>query len=350
MLQLDGAPDPMGARPQALSDEQFVQLRQLLDASSRTFALTIPLLPGGLENSVELAYLLLRAADAIEDATHLPLSDRLQLLERLRDALLLQGEDPDLVADCGLFAQRLAPGGEQAVLMQMGLLVEALQLQTPAAADVIRAHCARVMLRMGHWLTAATHDGELQLRDLGELSDYMYSVAGIVGELLTDLFALHSPASSRLALMARAADFGAGLQLTNIIKDAAEDASQGRQFLPDEWCFVGASDGAERLQALVEIARVRLHTATVYTTLLPPAPQGIRQFCFAPIVLALATLEALASRADEAVAGESIKVDRSAVPQLLHRASIAVSSTEAMVALHDELDRSIDRAWEARRT
>jgi len=349
MLQLDRTRVPEQRPPEALSDEELRQVRQLLEASSRTFALTIPLLPSGLQESVELAYLLLRAADAIEDATHLPLPDRLKLLDRLRRTLLVTDEDPSLITDCAVFAQRLPDGGERRVLMQMGLLLRALDLQAPPTAQVIRTHCARVTRRMGYWLTFGTHDGKVELRDMGELSDYMYSVAGIVGELLTDLFAHHHPETPRLTLMARAPDFGSGLQLTNIIKDAADDASQGRQFLPDQWRFLGSPEGAERLRALVELARVRLRVATDYTTLLPPEELGIRQFCFAPIVLALATLEVLARRSDEAVEGKLIKVERAAVPDLLRRANRAVTSDEMIVALHEELDRRIDQAWEARR-
>jgi len=198
---------------------------------------------------------------------------------------------------------------------------------------------------MTYWLTAGTRDGKLKLQDFGELSDYMYSVAGIVGELLTHLFSLQSELVPQLPLMARAPDFGAGLQLTNIIKDSAEDARQGRQFLPDQWNFVSCSEGAARLQALTDVARLRLRVATNYTTLLPLKEPGVRLFCFIPIVLALATLAALAERSDEAIAGVSIKVDRAAVPDLLLQAKEAVASNEAIEALHEELDSSIQGAW-----
>lgn len=345
MLQLDSARDLRSTPPAELSKQQVLQLRKLLDASSRTFALTIPVLPEGLQGSVELAYLLLRAADAIEDATHLPLAKRLQLLRLLQQVLLGTGDAPFLVAECERFAQELPAGGERSVLLQLDLLLLALDLQSPAAAEAIRSHCERVVHRMAYWLTVGTKDGKLKLRDFGELSDYMYSVAGIVGELLTHLFTLQSSSSPHLPLMARSADFGAGLQLTNIIKDSAEDAKQGRQFLPDQWVFVGCPDGVDRLEALIDIARLRLRAATNYTSLLSLDEPGVRLFCFIPIVLALATLAALAERSDEAIAGASVKVDRAAVPGLLLRAKEAVASNDALEALHEELDRAIDTAW-----
>ena len=44
----------------------------ILPLVSRTFAMTIPLLPQSLRLSVTNAYLLCRVADTIEDTSHLP--------------------------------------------------------------------------------------------------------------------------------------------------------------------------------------------------------------------------------------------------------------------------------------
>lgn len=62
-----------------------------------------------------------------------------------------------------------------------------------------------------------------------DLDRYCYSVAGVVGELLTELFAVYSPviATQKAALAPLAVSFGEGLQLTNILKDVWEDAGRG---------------------------------------------------------------------------------------------------------------------------
>ncbi len=67
-----------------------------------------------------------------------------------------------------------------------------------------------------------------------ELRDYCYSVAGIVGEMLTELYLLDRAelAASAEELRNRAAAFGEGLQLVNILKDAPRDAEEGRVYLP----------------------------------------------------------------------------------------------------------------------
>ena len=59
-----------------------VDLEQLLIATSRTFALSIPLLPEPTRREVTLAYLLFRIADTFEDAPSWPRAARIEALER----------------------------------------------------------------------------------------------------------------------------------------------------------------------------------------------------------------------------------------------------------------------------
>ena len=65
-------------------------------------------------------------------------------------------------------------------------------------------------------------------------------MAGIVGEMLSELFLLDRPGLSPIAsrLRERAATFGEALQLVNILKDSAVDAEEGRRYLPG-----GGADG-----------------------------------------------------------------------------------------------------------
>jgi farnesyl-diphosphate farnesyltransferase len=344
MLSLEAVPVVQTPNRTSLTEVEKSRLNELLAASSRTFALTIPLLPVEIRGSIQISYLLLRAADGIEDAVHGDLSDRISLLNQFRRVLLGAEKTSGLVAKCRFFARQLPQGGEQSVLLNLDLLFAGLDAESPAVARQIRRHCERILCRMSYWLAFGTKEGELTLRDFGELSDYMYSVAGIVGELLTELFVLHNAKSPRLSLMVRAADFGAGLQLTNIIRDSAEDAEEGRRFLPASWAFVGLEQGPVRLEALIQLARIRLRTATEYTCHLPLEEPGVRLFCFVPIVLALATLEAMLVRVEDSVAGELVKIERSALPGLLLRAKEAIGGNDTVSALHDQLDARIELA------
>src|SRR5207244_10533269 len=85
-------------------------------------------------------------------------------------------------------------------------------------------------------VSRAGADREIRLGSIAELRDYCYIVAGIVGEMLTELFLLGRPALAGGAdyLRARSKQFGEGLQLVNILKDADVDAREGRIYIPAE--------------------------------------------------------------------------------------------------------------------
>ncbi len=63
-----------------------------------------------------------------------------------------------------------------------------------------------------------------------ELCDYAARVAGSVGVMMTTVMERRST-----AVLARAADLGVAMQLTNIARDVGEDARKGRLYLPLAW-------------------------------------------------------------------------------------------------------------------
>jgi farnesyl-diphosphate farnesyltransferase len=158
---------------------------------------------------------------------------------------------------------------------------------------------------------ARVDDGELRLRDVQDLQAYCYVVAGIVGELLTELFLRERPGLAPAAgrLRERARSFGEGLQLVNILKDSASDAVQGRIYLPD---------GVDRADVLA-LARRNLETAAEYVHTLQEAgaERGVVAFTALPVRLAHATLDRVEA------AGPGSKLTRHevyAILQSLHQA------------------------------
>ena len=67
--------------------KQERELARLLKGVSRSFYLTLRVLPKGIREPVGLAYLLARAADTISDSRFLPPDDRLTHLEAFRAQL-----------------------------------------------------------------------------------------------------------------------------------------------------------------------------------------------------------------------------------------------------------------------
>jgi len=69
--------------------------------------------------------------------------------------------------------------------------------------------------------------GPVDLRTWEELDLYCYRVAGTVGLMMMRVFGLEDETAEPRAL-----DLGRGMQLTNILRDVAEDAAAGRIYLP----------------------------------------------------------------------------------------------------------------------
>jgi farnesyl-diphosphate farnesyltransferase len=143
------------------------------------------------------------------------------------------------------------------------------------------------------------------LASLEELDRYCYYVAGTVGHLLTELFALHHPRLTKkhyAKLKALSTSFGLGLQLTNIIKDVADDRQRGWSFVPKQLCSLAGttpenlfSEDVTRQSQLVMsllIAKAKRHLkdALTYCTTLPRSAYRIRLFCLTPLFFAVRTL------------------------------------------------------------
>jgi len=168
---------------------------------------------------------------------------------------------------------------------------------------------------------ARTEGEALVLRDLRDLRDYCYAVAGIVGEMLSDLFLARRGALAPIAsyLRERAAAFGEALQLVNIVKDAAVDEEEGRRFLPAN----------VRLSEVFDLARADLRIAGEYTLALQRggAPRGIVEFCALPAELAWATLRKVEER------GPGSKVSHLELFAIRRRLDRALDRNEPVVAL-----------------
>jgi farnesyl-diphosphate farnesyltransferase len=178
----------------------------------------------------------------------------------------------------------------------------------------------------------------------GDLDDYCYYVAGVVGEMLTELFCEYSAVMGqrRAAMGALAVSFAQGLQMTNILKDIWEDRSRGACWLPQEHFSRHGVDlgtvtpGDPRFQQglleLVAVAHGHLRNALSYTLLIPPGEVGIRRFCLWAIGLAVLTLRKIQHHPGF-TAGAQVKVSRRAVWMTMRITDLSVRSDGLLRAL-----------------
>ena len=303
------------------SDEVYQD--QILPHVSRTFALTIPELPPALRTSVTSAYLLCRIADTIEDEPALSPPETLAYLQRF-SAVLAGHEDPaPLSRDIERrLTDRTLPTERDLVSNMQRVIGVMARLREPQRAAIQR--CVELMCYgMPRFQFTASVKGLARSTDL---DDYCYYVAGVVGEMLTDLFCDYSPdiARNRTALSAKAASFAQGLQMTNILKDVWEDRSRGACWLPQEVFTRYGVDLAQVSPAafdprfaagfreLIGVAHAHLRNALDYTLLIPHAETGIRRFCLWAVGLAILTLRKIEAN-PRFTAGTEVKITRAAV-------------------------------------
>jgi farnesyl-diphosphate farnesyltransferase len=289
------------------------RLHELLTLTSRTFALNIPLLEEPTRCEVTTAYLLFRVADTLEDATEWPRPRKLAELERF--GALVRGTAPDRAASLAAEWARTPPcrhAGYLELLAELPFVMQVTAGLAPAPQRLIRAHTLRTVEGMSSFLSRQA-GGEVRLRDMAELREYCYTVAGIVGEMLTELFLLERPLLEPAAPTLRrlAPIFGEALQLVNILKDAAGDSHEGRHFLP-----------AGRFAADVfAMAHDDLDQAAHYVACLAraAAPRGMVAFTALPLLLAQATIERVETR------GAGSKITRTEVQRLAERLDEALA-------------------------
>jgi len=295
-------PDTGPDEAQALATER-AWCREALLRVSRTFSLNIRVLSGRMLESVRLAYLLCRAADALEDSWPGPAPEVAARFDALLAALDGDAEAARTLAEG---AASRGPREDLAVLGRLPTLLHVLgSLEPDDAADV--RTCVRTMAGgMRRYATRAAGRGprEPYLEDDAELHDYCHVVAGCVGEMLTRLVARElngdgQPlAERRLAL---APVVGEALQLTNILLDWPVDLRGGRCHVPRSWLdrhgleprdlITPAPAARELALRLAGLAHAALDRVPDYLETLPTTSHRYRMFCLLPALWARASLD-----------------------------------------------------------
>lgn len=295
----------------------------ILPHVSRTFALTIPQLPADLRTAVTNAYLLCRIADTIEDETSPSAAATFVLLQRF--VAVMRGTEAvaPLVADLtAQLSPNTLPAERDLIANTARVVAVTAGLEERQRRAIER--CVDLMCGGMHRFQQTA--GLAGVPRCADLDEYCYYVAGVVGEMLTELFCGHAPAidARGAGLRALAVSFAQGLQMTNILKDTWEDRARGVCWLPQE-VFTrhginlatltpdAAGTGFDAgMRELVGVAHAHLRNALSYTLLMPGSETGIRRFCLWAIGLAVLTLRKIDATPGFR-SGAEVKVTRSSV-------------------------------------
>jgi farnesyl-diphosphate farnesyltransferase len=336
-------------------------LGPLLKGVSRSFYLTLNVLPAGMRDPIGLAYLLARAADTIADTSLIPPDQRLALLLALRDRV------NGVAADNALFQRIAAEVAGQQAQSDEKVLLESLS----PALDVLSQLSESDRRAVREIVTTLTEGMEFDLRtfpdersgqitalrEYDELDRYTYLVAGCVGEFWTTMTYAHMPGALKElpdTMTRRGVRFGKALQMTNVLRDCGKDLRIGRCYLPQSMLDRHGLSARDLLQPansmrarplLVELLRRALdhfREALDYTLAIPASAVRLRLACLWPILIGLETLLLLADNDAWLDPARGSKVTRNTVYRIIVSSLLLVPSNALVRKAIDKRIRQVE--------
>lgn len=349
-----------------LADRDYC--RNALRGVSRTFALGIELLREPLRDEIGVAYLICRVLDTIEDTTSLPAKARAALLEDFAATFNEPHNWPLLAASVErMFADESLNGADHELCRNTTRVLRAFHGFRQGARDAQRASIIEMAHGMAETVRREESGQGLRLEDEEDLKRYCYYVAGTVGKLLCNEWALDRKSITpavKAALDERAISFGLGLQVTNIIKGVTDDISRGVAYVPNRLFTAAGIDlatllenpsdprGREVVAGLAEMTLAWLDEALEYTLTVPAVERDIRLFCALPLVFAVRTLARSLKTTD--VFSESVlKISREEVAAIHAEVDAAIADDNKLRGIHQreraQVLQEIERAKSAAR-
>ncbi|HET7874117.1 MAG TPA: phytoene/squalene synthase family protein [Methylomirabilota bacterium] len=319
----------------------------LLKRVSRSFYLSLSVLPRAVRPPIGLAYLLARASDTIADTRLIERQARITHLAALRDELT-ERRPGRLEAVAKAVAPSQSLPAERALLERLPDCLGVYRALNPPDRERVRKVLTTILEGQTWDLTLFPGEDEKELQALetrADLDRYTYLVAGCVGEFWTDVHAAHRPRLRHWDLPRMrqlGIRFGQGLQLTNVLRDIPRDLRQGRCYLPrQDLARLGleprdllepASAPAVRplLGELLNAALDHYEAGWQYTFAIPPAETRMRLACAWPLLIGLRTLDLLSRAPNWLDPALTLKVPRVRVYGIMAHSLATVWSTRAL--------------------
>ena len=348
-----------------LTPEHRDYCREALPAVSRTFALGIELLHEPLRDEIGVAYLICRILDTIEDTTDLPANERAALLDRCATELVDESKWRDCCRDIeAMFSGNGHHGEDHELCRNATTVLTTFHEFRPGAREAQQVSIREMSEGMAETVRREERGEGLRLDDEEDLKRYCYYVAGTVGKLLCNEWALDRESITpevKAALDERAVSFGLGLQVTNIIKGVTDDIARGVAYVPHKLFAAAGIDlqtliddptdprGREVVAGLADMTLLWLDEALEYTVTIPSSERDIRLFCALPLVFAVRTL-ARALKTTEVFSEDVLKITRNEVKQIHAEVEAAIADDAALRAIHQRERAEVVAQIEAART
>ena len=337
-----------------MSEPTAELLSGILRRVSRSFYLSVAILPRSLRVPIGLAYLFARAADTISDTKIVTREERLDHLETLRG--FFRGAGPDGAAR---IHEALAPHQTIAAEAELVARLDDCLVIYRGLPPGDQERITRVVLTLteGMRMDLATFPGEDEgklaaLQTRADLDRYTYQVAGCAGEFWTAMCIAHRPRFARWdpeAMGRRGVRFGKGLQMTNVLRDLPRDLRIGRCYLPredlrrlgltpEDLLDPGCLPKVRPLLAdLLRLTLDHYEEGWAYALAVPRAEARVRLACAWPLLIGMQTLARIASAPNLLDPERPVKISRQAVYRLMARSGLAVLSNRALTHHYETL-------------
>jgi farnesyl-diphosphate farnesyltransferase len=302
--------------------------KQLLKGVSRSFYLSLRLLPQGMRGAASLGYLLARTSDTLADTAAAPIDARVECLDAFAVALEETADPPRwplqiLNAVDNIQERRLLESSRELFAWLRRMEPDEMEL----ICEVVRTIIGGQKLDLQRF-ARASHRTPLALANDTELEDYTWRVAGCVGAFWTKLGFLtlgeRFSSVNEKTLIAHGVTYGKGLQLVNILRDLPADLSNGR-------CYLPVSDPTNKDSLIASHSRWReraddwIGEGFTYAASLPS--RRLRAATVLPAMIARETLD-LMRGADFETLRKRIKIGRSRVYLAMLRAIATNAGTK----------------------
>ncbi len=297
-------------------------ISEQVKAVSRSFGFVIEQLREPLRREVQIAYLLFRLGDNIEDTSSLDAAAKTQLLDGLLHAFREGRSFEEVLWRWEASDWKDLTPGETRLFEHTDGIIRAFGELDPSAKEALLAEAKAMFEGMARIQREHRESGYLTLPDTDALEEYCYYVAGTVGDFLTNRFLAQvhwlDPARRAQLLGARRA-LALVLQVTNILRDVRDDHEHGHIFYPrslfdrfDAARLMTPAYEADVLKAGQRMARWLLPSirlAAAYILALPRRQYPLRVFCAIPYAMAVKTLTLTVGNPD-ILSAQTVKLPR----------------------------------------
>ncbi len=286
---------------------------------SRSFAFCIERLQPPFRDWVALSYILCRLVDTVEDSLWNSKTEQRQSFLDFEN--FIRGPVSAEAVDVWRrgFPTSI-PDGEKKLLDDAKVFFEDLQSLPTAVRSSIQRTVLDMCRGMAHF--SQGENKGIEVTTLVEANQYCFFVAGIIGELLTELFAESQPNYSLTdEQISNSYRFGLFLQKINLLKDQMRDLPEGRKLVPNR---------EEMRQSLVADGQGAIN----YILNLPVERKDYRIFCAWSLFLGLASLPYIDQSWKEQ---KSIKIPRTKTLLILGKVELFINQNEKLKKLYNEM-------------